>query len=345
LGLNLALTLGSVSEKVQVTGAALLVNTQTTEVGTLIGKQMIEDLPLNTRNPIQLMTLSTGITREGVALTMAGPPDARQGAAGQSSTMSVNGNRVTMGEYLLDGTEFSLPTFNSGPNYPNPDALEEFRFISSNYSAAFGKKPGGVMNAVTKSGTNSFHGGAWSSTATATWARAVFPPDQSLPQSESVRIQPRRANPQEQAFFFGTYQGLRIAQGRSSTSQYPLTTDERNGNLTAAAFHPTAIRDPLLPAAGGTSGVSRQDHSREPDRRDRDRLHEDHSFAQFPDGRWLGAVAEPLTNYQWMPKGDYIINDKQRLWFPSSAIHPLPPPARLRPAQSRDYGRATYPAS
>lgn len=248
LGLNLTLTLGAVTEKVEITGRALLVNTQTTEVGTLIGTRMIAELPLNSRNPIQLMTLSTGITREGVALTMAGPPDARAGAAGQSSTMSVNGNRVTMGEYLMDGTEFSLPTFNSGPNYPNPDALEEFCFISSSYNAEFGKNPGGVMNAITKSGTNQFHGAAWEfNRNSALGTRSFFLPTKAFLNQNQYGYTfggPIRKN---KLFVFSTYQGLRIAQGRSTTSQYPLTTDERNGILTNPAFHPSVIHDPLHP--------------------------------------------------------------------------------------------------
>ena len=315
LGLNLTLTLGPLSDKVEVTGAAPLVNTQTTEVGTLIGTRMIAELPLNTRNPIQLMTLSTGITREGVALTMAGPPDARAGAAGQSSTMSVNGNRVTMGEYLLDGTEFSLPTFNSGPNYPNPDALEEFRFIQSNYNAEFGKNPGGVMNAITKSGTNQFHGAAWEfNRNSALGTRSFFLPTKAFLNQNQFGFTFGGPIKKNKLFVFSTYQGLRIAQGRSSTSQYPLTTDERNGILTAPAFHPTPVRDPLHPLTGDALGVfpgniipaSRIDPVATA-------YMKTVPLPNSPDGRWLGAVGEPLTNYQWMPKLDYIVNEKQRV--------------------------------
>ena len=70
--------------------------------------------------------------------------------------MSVNGNRFKMTAIQPGRGEYAGMRMNTGMNYPNPDAIEEFRFITNNYSAEFGKNPGGVMNVVTKSGTNTF---------------------------------------------------------------------------------------------------------------------------------------------------------------------------------------------
>src|SRR2546428_13865889 len=75
--------------------------------------------------------------------------------------LAVNGNRVNGVQFNLDGADFGVPRFNTSLNYPNPDAVEEFRFTTSNYSAEYGKNPGGVMNVITRSGANEIHGTVW----------------------------------------------------------------------------------------------------------------------------------------------------------------------------------------
>jgi len=83
------------------------------------------------------------------------------------TVLTVNGMRYHQTQYNLDGGEYAAVGFDSGLNYPNPDALQEFRLIVNNYSAEFGRLPGGVLNVVTKSGTNQIHARLGSSTETA----------------------------------------------------------------------------------------------------------------------------------------------------------------------------------
>jgi outer membrane receptor protein involved in Fe transport len=319
LGLDVTLALGAITEKVVVSGGASLVNTQTTEVGNLEGTREISDLPLNTRNPIQLATLTTGITNAGIAFTMAGPPDPRSGATGQASEMSVNGSRTIQGEYLLDGTEFSLPAENLGPNYPNPDALEEFRFITSNYSAEYGKNAGGVMDVITKSGTNQYHGAAWEFNRNSDLASRNFflPTVAPLNQNQYGASFGGRIL-KNKLFAFGTYQGLCIAQGRTSSTEIPITATEIQGNLANNSLnqHPKSIVDPTHPLttdplhyfAGNIIPTNRIDHVAT--------VYQTlHPEANSSNGYWLGSASEPLTNYQWMPKVDWNVSDKQRASF------------------------------
>src|ERR1051325_9025046 len=75
--------------------------------------------------------------------------------------MNVNGQRLHNTQWNLDGGTYSGVSYDSALSYPNPDALEEFRFITQNYSAEFGRNLGGILNVVTKSGTNQIHGSAF----------------------------------------------------------------------------------------------------------------------------------------------------------------------------------------
>jgi len=118
LGLNVALQLGGVAQKVQVTGGVPLVNTQTSDVSTLINSQQISQLPLNGRNPIQLATLTTGINASSTTEVIT---------YGTSNHLSVDGNQEFMTQFLMDGGEYEEPSLNGGLDYPNPDALREFQ--------------------------------------------------------------------------------------------------------------------------------------------------------------------------------------------------------------------------
>jgi hypothetical protein len=155
VGLNFTMTVGSVNTTVEVSGQVSDVNTQTPDVSTLVTQRQMRALPLNGRNPIQLATRTNGVSAASV-------PAVIQGLDSRSmSHLSVNGNQEFMTEYDLDGGIFQDPETNSGLNFPNPDALQETKFITSNYSAEYGQSAGGVFSVVTNSGTNQSHGSLW----------------------------------------------------------------------------------------------------------------------------------------------------------------------------------------
>lgn len=322
-GINVTLEIGAVSERIEVTSGAPLVNTQTTEVGQLIDAKQIVDLPLNGRNPIQLATLVNGVSSARVRTALLGTDER------DASALSVNGNRITMTQYNLDGGEFSGSRMNSGLNYPNPDAIAEFRFITNNYSAEFGRNPGGVMNVVTKSGTNEFHGSAWEfNRNSALAARSFFLPTVAQLNQNQFGFSGGGPVIRNKVFFFGTAQWMRIRQGRPTTSLFPPTEAERRGDYSAS---PRAIVDPVTraPFPGGIVPANRLDPVAS-------KLIATTPLPNSPDGRFIGAFPEPTNNRQYLLKGDYNVNDRNRLtlsWFEDHTLS----------SSILDFGRNAYP--
>ncbi len=150
--IDVALQVGAISESIQVTGEAALLQTDTTQVGATVDSSQIDHTPLISRNPVALSLLSAGVTT----------PDPSSFNSGQRATGGgrpyVNGNREEANNFMLDGVDNNFTSDNLVSYQPNPDAIEEFRLITNNASAEFGNYQGGIINVILKSGTNSFHG-------------------------------------------------------------------------------------------------------------------------------------------------------------------------------------------
>ncbi len=149
---DVSLEVGAVTESVEVTGEAPLLQTDTTQVGAVISSKTIVDTPLISRNPVALTLLTAGVTN----------PDPSSFNSGQRSAGGgrpyVNGNREESNNFLLDGVDNNFTSDNLVSYQPNPDAIQEFKLITNNASAEFGNFQGGIINVVIKSGTNQFHG-------------------------------------------------------------------------------------------------------------------------------------------------------------------------------------------
>ena len=156
---DLTLQVGAVTESVNVTGAATVLETDSSEHGQVINAAVVE-LPLNGRNYADLALLSTNVIKSPIAASFSASGTPREGA------FNVNGMRSTYNNFLLDGLDNNAyGTSNQGYSsqvvQPSPDAIAEFKVITSNYSAEYGRVGGAVVNAVMKSGTNQFHGAAY----------------------------------------------------------------------------------------------------------------------------------------------------------------------------------------
>ena len=149
------LSVGDTSEVVNVAAISNSVDTTTSTLKETIGEQTIEDAPLNGRNPISLILLVPGVVRDPRANVTSG--NTYPGATG----ISINGNRSNTTNYILDGATNNDNYVNAPAPLPNPDALQEFSVQTNNFGAEFGRLPGGVVNAVTKSGSNDLHGSAF----------------------------------------------------------------------------------------------------------------------------------------------------------------------------------------
>ena len=191
LRVDSALQLGSVETQVTVSSQAPLVDTTSATITGLIDDQRVQDLPLNGRNVIALARILPGVLNVNAPQSMG---DARGGPE-----MDVNGGRPNMNLFTFNGGYFNNPSRNTGINFPPPDAIQEVRIQTHNFSAEYGRNPGSQVNVVSKTGTNEFHGAAWEFLRNdALNARNFFSPSVPVAQAEPVRRGCRHAHHQGQ---------------------------------------------------------------------------------------------------------------------------------------------------
>jgi hypothetical protein len=231
--LDFALEVGQIADTVNVTGGAPLVESETAEVGKVVESRQVSDLPLNGRNYLQLATLVAGAN--------GGAPGNRVSAA--SGSPSINGVRTEDVTYLLDGAD-NVDLQQGHPAVrPSVDALHEFKVLTSQYSAEFGRAAGGVISAAVKTGTNEFRGSAFEFLRNDVLdARNFF----------AARKSPFRMNQfgatlggpilHDRTFFFVAYEGLRTRQFQVRSATVP-TAAQRSGDFSAAGLR--AIYNPF----------------------------------------------------------------------------------------------------
>src|SRR6266567_7829427 len=151
--LDLALQVGTTQQSVTVTSEAPLVDTRSATISGLVDDRRVTDLPLNGRNVIALAVTVPGV------LNVNAPQQLNDARGGPE--MDANGGRPNMNLFTFDGGYFNNPSRNTGMNYPPPDAVQEFRIQTANFSAEYGRNPGSQVNVVSKAGTNDFHGSVW----------------------------------------------------------------------------------------------------------------------------------------------------------------------------------------
>lgn len=304
---NVTLSPGSVAEAVQVKDTPVEVNTQTSETGMLQETEQITELPLNGRNPVSLGALAPGVdyARANTYIQNNGGGD-----TGGGRLDGVNGNRYFRTQYNLDGGEFSAQNYSIAWNYPNPDALQEFRLITSNYGADFGRLPGGVMNVITKSGTNQYHGSLWEFNRNSDLG-AFGRGNSTKPFLNQNQFGFTFGGPviKNKFFAFGTGQWLRVAQSQVSDGNYPPTAAERAGNFSADCPAGTlCIIDPQTnqPFPNNQIPASRFDPLAV-------KIMNLIPLPNRPNGSLYQQSPTPVQNHQYMIKGDYQISNANRL--------------------------------
>ena len=205
---DVTLQIGSAAETVEVLANSVQVDTSSASIRTEVDATQIEELPLNTRDTLQLITLVPGV---GDATLPAAVINQRSGP-----TFSVNGSRINGSEVSLDGAIFVTGLYNRPANLPNPDSIGEFSLVTNSYSAEYGHASGGAFVAASKAGTNAFHGSAWEFLRNdALNARNWFAPAPAKnPILKQDQFGAAGGGPivKDKAFFFATYEGLRIHQ-------------------------------------------------------------------------------------------------------------------------------------
>jgi len=159
LHLDITLDVGAVSEHVDVAADVARVETESTQLGDVIDSQKMLALPLNGRSYLDLLGLQAGVA-PSTAGTIGGDRNV-SGYISNAGNISVNGQRETANAFLVNGGDVSEGRNLGAGLVPNLDSVEEFRLITNSFDAEYGKFSGAVMNAITKSGTNGFHGDAF----------------------------------------------------------------------------------------------------------------------------------------------------------------------------------------
>ncbi|MGE5053533.1 MAG: carboxypeptidase regulatory-like domain-containing protein, partial [Acidobacteriota bacterium] len=156
LRVDVAMKVGNVKEEVSIAADAVQVQTESTQLGDVIDSKKMLALPLNGRSYLDLLGLQAGVAPE-TAGTIGGDRPV-SGYIQNAGNVSVNGQRETANAFLVNGGDVSEGRNLGAGLVPNLDSVEEFRLITNSFDAEYGKFSGAVMNAITKSGTNSFHG-------------------------------------------------------------------------------------------------------------------------------------------------------------------------------------------
>jgi Carboxypeptidase regulatory-like domain/TonB-dependent Receptor Plug Domain len=235
---DLQMAVGQLTEKVVVTAASPLIETDTSQRGQVIGGAQMQALPLNGREYSSLALLTTGVRQSALNRSTNSTP--REGA------FNANGLRSTFNNFLIDGVDnnaygTSNQGFSNQVMQPPPDAVGEFKVVTNNESAEYGRSAGATVNVVYRSGTNQVRGDAWEFFRdTSLNATGFFKP-------ASGEKPPLRRNQfggvlggpivKSKAFFFGDYEGFRQDRKLPAFATIP-TAPQRQGML------PLDIRDP-----------------------------------------------------------------------------------------------------
>ena len=238
LRFDLKLEAGSVSEVVEVTSGAALVETANPTIGQSVTDRPIVNLPLNGRNVLQLALTQPGVTEKN--------PDATT----QAGSFNIAGGRSDSVTFLLDGGNNNNLLSNGVVYNPNPDAIAEFRILTSNYTAEYGRNGGGIISVVTKSGANDFHGSAFDFLRNDKLnANSFFNNRNGLPRELLKRNQfggtaggpivlphfgeggPTTKWFRDKAFFFVSYQGQRQVLTQTTASVTTFTPAELRGDF------------------------------------------------------------------------------------------------------------------
>jgi hypothetical protein len=248
---DVRLEVGNVGETVEVVGAAKLLETESSDRGQVVGREQVVNLPLNGRAYADLALLSPGVRSSSIS-------------SSRDASFNVNGLRSALNNFILDGVDNnSYGTSNQGFSNQvvqvSPDAVEEFKVQTNNFSAEFGRAGGAVINATFRSGGNSFHGTAWEfNRNTALNAVGFFKPTQNKkPTMMRNQFGGVFGGPivRDRAFFFVNYEGFRQITRTLTISSIP-TADQRQGIMGKPVVNPLTkevYADGVVPQSAITS--------------------------------------------------------------------------------------------
>ena len=229
--LTVVMQVGQVSEEVTVQANTELVGTRNGTLGQLVDQQRVVELPLNGRMAQSLVFLAAGtvdLGRNGCRICGHG------GVYPGEQTAGVNGAGMAQVNYQLDGAGHNDTYLNVNVPFPNPDAVQEFNLQASNFTAEYGNAAGGIVNIVTRSGTNVIRGSVFEFFRDGSLnARNFFAPTKDTLKRNQFGGSAGGPIVKDRLFYFGTYQGTRIRSEAAGRVAFVPTAAERGGDFSS----------------------------------------------------------------------------------------------------------------
>ncbi|HEX9833538.1 MAG TPA: TonB-dependent receptor, partial [Mycobacterium sp.] len=301
--IDVALTIGAMSEQVNVTADALMVDSRATGVGQVVDSQLVTELPLNGRQATELVLIS--------GLAAQAPTTGLQSNRNfPTITISVAGGSAAGVTYVMDGATHNDPHNNLNLPTPMPDALEQFKVETSSLPARYGHHAAAAVNVITKSGTNQYHGVAFG------FARHFRFNEKSYfaLEKDSLRRQQfggTLGGPvlENRLFFFGAYQGRREKTAPSTAQRFVPTAAMRGGDFTTFASPSCNNRQITLRAPFVNNRVDRSAFSPAAMK-----FLEYVPVSDDPCGRYQFGIPSEAREEQVLTKVDYRLNDSQSIF-------------------------------
>jgi hypothetical protein len=234
--LNIRMQVGTVTEKVQVTGEAPAVQLATSSISAIVDSTTVRELPLNGRSWSDLATLQPGVNALQTQNSVSGGSGGGRALRGYGNDAAISGARPQQNNYRVDGISINdygngSPGSVLGGNL-GVDAVEEFSVLTSNYSTEYGRTSGGVVSAATRSGTNQFHGGVYEFLRNSAVDARNFFDGNIIPPFKRNQFGASAGGPirRNRIFIFGDYEGIRQSKGITRVDTVPSAA-ARAGNL------------------------------------------------------------------------------------------------------------------
>jgi hypothetical protein len=224
--LNMTMQVGATQEVVDVTAEAPLVETTSTQLGAVVGDRAVSELPLNSRDTYQFLQLQPGV------MSTVGSSNSIVYGSNNAGAVSVNGGRGRSNNFSVNGGDANDQFVNLPTVQPSPDSIQEFRVLTNTFDAEYGRNSGSVVNVVTKSGTNQFHGNMYEffrNKVLNANAYCFSADGCSKPKFNQNQFGGTFGGPivKDRTFFFASYEGRRIRQGIPSPAVFVPTAAER----------------------------------------------------------------------------------------------------------------------
>ena len=227
--LNMTMQVGTSNEVVEVTSEAPLVDTTSTQLGAVVNDRAVSQLPLNARDTYQFLQLQPGV------MSTVGSSNSVIYGSDRAGAVSVNGGRGRSNNFSVNGGDANDQFVNLPTVQPSPDSIEEFRVLTNTFDAEYGRNSGSVVNVVTKSGTNNFHGNIYEFfrntklNANPYCLTSIDGVACDKPQFNQNQFGGTFGGPirKDKTFFFTSYEGRRIRQGIPSPLVLVPTASER----------------------------------------------------------------------------------------------------------------------